>query len=119
MTIYFDLLVFENFIFNLFVFYISFKMLNFKLNIYKLVFSSMISSLLCTLIFLNLNSTLYLIFVILLSFFANVYLCIPKFTVRYFFQIFITLIVISFLLFSIINLLVAIGSFTSCIHNSI
>lgn len=103
MTIYFDLLVFENFIFNLFVFYISFKMLNFKLNIYKLVFSSMISSLLCTLIFLNLNSTLYLIFVILLSFFANVYLCIPKFTVRYFFQIFITLIVISFLLFGVIS----------------
>lgn len=105
MTIYFDLLIFENFIFNLFIFYITFKMLKFKINMFALVFSSIISSLLCTLIFLNLNSKLYLFFVILLSFFANLYMCIPKFTFKYFLQIIFTLSFVSFFLFGVIAFL--------------
>lgn len=103
MTIYFDLLVFENFIFNLFVFYISFKMLHFKIDLRKLILSSLISSLLCTIIFFNLHSVVYLFFVILLSFLANVYFCIPKFTIQCFLQIVITLITVSFLLFGVIS----------------
>ena len=103
MTIYIDLLIFENFIFNLFIFYITFKMLNFKLNMYRLIFSSFISSLVCLLIVFNLNSTFYLFFVILLSFLVNTFLCIPKYTIRCFFQVSIIVLIFSFLLFGIIS----------------
>ncbi len=103
MTVYVDLLIFENFIFNLFIFYISFKMLNYKLNIRKLIFSSIISSLVCALIFINFDSTLYLFFISGLSFLINIYLHIPKFTFRYIFQVIVISIFVSFMLFGIIT----------------
>lgn len=105
MTIYFDLLIFENFIFNLFIFYTVSKMLKYKINIYKLIFSSILSSLLATFILLNLTSKLYLIIVILISFFVNICFCIPKFTFQYFFQIIFMIIFVSFFMFGVITFL--------------
>ncbi len=105
MTVYLDLLLFENFIFNLFIFYVSFKMLNFKLSIRKLIFSSIISSLVCVLIFIKFDSILYLFFITVVSFFTNLYFHIPKFTFRYVFQVLITVMFISFMLFGIISFL--------------
>ena len=88
MTVYLDLLLFENFIFNLFIFYVSFKMLNFKLSIRKLIFSSIISSLVCVLIFIKFDSILYLFFITVVSFFTNLYFHIPKFTFRHYKKIY-------------------------------
>lgn len=105
MTIYLDLLLFENFIFNFFIFYVAFKMLNYKLNFRRLSISCIISSFICTLIFLKLDSIFYLYVVIGISFLANLFLCIPKINFHYFIQSFLLLILISFLLFGSISFL--------------
>ncbi len=103
MTIYLDLLLFENFIFNFFIFYVSFKMLNYELNIKKLIISCLISSFLNILILFKLDSSTYLYILILISFFTNVILCTPKFNIKYFIQIFTTLVVVSFLVFGSVS----------------
>lgn len=103
MTIYFDLLVFENFIFNFFIFYIAFRTLKFRVNLYRLLLSSLISSLLCTLVFINLESMVYLLAVILISFLVNILLCIPKLTLQYFFQLIFVIIFISFFMFGFVS----------------
>ena len=78
MVIYYDLFVFENFIFNLFVLYTSFKMLNLKLNLLRLLIASAISSFIASLILINLNSVLYLLFITLLSILSGLILCMPS-----------------------------------------
>ncbi|BAK81248.1 sigma-E processing peptidase SpoIIGA [Candidatus Arthromitus sp. SFB-rat-Yit] len=105
MIIYYDLFIFENFIFNLFILYTSFKILNLKLNFYRLLFASIVSSFISSLILINLNSVIYLLFIILTSTFAGLILCVPEIRVNYFIQIIVSMFFTSFILFGIIKFL--------------
>lgn len=105
MIIYYDLFIFENFIFNLFILYISFKMLNFKTNLTRIIIASLVSSLLSSLVLFNLNSFLYLIFILIATLSVSLSICLPKINVYYFKQIITSLVFTSFLLFGVIKFL--------------
>ena len=94
-----------HFIFNLFVLYTSFKMLNLKLNLLRLLIASAISSFIASLILINLNSVLYLLFITLLSILSGLILCMPSIRLYYFVQIIVSMLFTSFVLFGIIKFL--------------
>ena len=82
--------------YDLFVFYTSFKMLNLKLNLLRLLIASAISSFIASLILINLNSVLYLLFITLLSILSGLILCMPSIRLYYFVQIIVSMLFTSF-----------------------